>query len=79
MVAMKILLNRSPVMPKILPNNETNSVELALVTADLKEIDPSSNEVMAKYLLDTVQFIYELKGISKTTKQNRINFFSETV
>jgi hypothetical protein len=43
----------------------------------LKKIDSSTNEVTGKYILDLCKFISEYKGMSKSTKQNRINFFME--
>lgn len=77
LISMNILLNRLPKMPVKLPESSASTIEAEIVLDALKEIDPTVNTVVVKYFLDIVKFISVFRGISKVTKQNRVNFFAE--
>ncbi len=77
LVSMNILLNRLPKMPVVLPESSASPIEVEIILDALKSVEPTVNAVVVKYLLDVVRFVAGFRGISKNTKQNRVNFFAK--
>ena len=79
LAAAKILLNRHPVFPNKFPESTAEEIEKEVVLNAIQKIDPMTGVPMVKYLLDVVQYIAEFKDVSKNTKRNRVNFFTENI